>query len=85
MRGATGMDLRQEGQAEPVRHHLHQRRQRGRAERVDRVGLAQLAKSERLMAQAVPLLEQQQPVVLDELRWSPGRRLSPGGRAVARA
>ncbi len=59
--------LGQERDAVAGRHHLDDGRQARGAEGVDRVDLLERAIRQRLIAQAVPLLEEKQALVLDQL------------------
>ena len=75
---------RDEGHAEAVVDHLHQRVQRGAHHRRMRAKLGPVAGRQRMILEAMPVLEQQQPVLVDRPavdRPAP-RGASPRGKAT---
>ena len=72
----AGLDrhLRDEGQAEAVVDHLHQRVQRGAHHRRLGAQLGPVAGGERMVLEAMAVLEQQQPVLVDRVGVDRSRR-----------
>lgn len=78
-------EARQDRAAIAVDHHLDHGREAARPEVVGLLGARRMAEAQRLIAQAVPLLQQQQPLsgqILLIDRGPAGERMIPGDREV---
>ena len=76
-----GRDFRQQRHAVAIRHHLHDGRERSGAETGRRVAARRGTERQRLIAQAMSLLEENKPALIDVVDGdAPVRRQRIGGR-----
>ena len=75
---------REERDAQPIGDHFNDRGEARGSERIEVFDLLQLAKTQRLIPQAMPLFKKQQAIVFKDLRGCENLRRQPPGRGSRR-